>query len=488
MAFDAANNSHSSRSHFQKSVSLQDWWLTKPQTDDGRPTIGVSGLTCSSQLSRVERCFSSAPIIKAYDFFELETVDGICVILQGYINKEKTLENGFSSEVFDHFVIGFPIYWEEYCTSCPKRKSSDECVPRADEDMKDSIEGHEHGNFDDINTTEDCKEIDFSNKASTTPHEECIMKPEDKVLFERPSEIEDERLKNNGLKFSGRRTTRSMTKMPTNKSLSNLNTKNLDESQIDTKDLLRKQNMKASKEKQESDSMSGSKSKRKLRFESSPNKVSMERYVNAKVVSPESLSGKRSRSGRVLLPSLEFWRNQTVVYDSGMERQVTGVRDVPQSSKDLNGLDIRLLHFFLGHGNREHSVFHGCFHLIHLSILRQPEPSGELPAAAFDSMPCIVFIFFLHISLATDLKDPVVFNLHLDFFFLDPRKIGLEHMGFWGFLPIHTGVCQRREGDEMGKSLKGSQTSSENGSKTLLRRPPKKLGMIDIFYCFCKVS
>ncbi|KAJ9548311.1 hypothetical protein OSB04_020854 [Centaurea solstitialis] len=32
-----------------------------------------------------------------------------------------------------------------------------------------------------------------------------------------------------------------------------------------------------------------------------------------------------------------------------------------------------------------------------------------------------------------------------------------------------------------GKSLKGSQTSKLNGSKMLLRRPPKKLGMIDIF-------
>ncbi|KAL4591003.1 hypothetical protein LXL04_003951 [Taraxacum kok-saghyz] len=69
---------------------------------------------------------------------------------------------------------------------------------------------------------------------------------------------------------------------------------------------------------------------------------------------------------------------------------------------DINGLDIRLLSFFLGHSNREHSVFHGCFHLIHLRILWQPKPSGEFSAAALDAMPCIVFIFFLYISLATD--------------------------------------------------------------------------------------
>lgn len=31
-------------------------------------------------------------------------------------------------QVFDHFVIGFPSYWEEFSTSCPQRRSSDECV------------------------------------------------------------------------------------------------------------------------------------------------------------------------------------------------------------------------------------------------------------------------------------------------------------------------------------------------------------------------
>ncbi|KAL7595387.1 hypothetical protein Lser_V15G28649 [Lactuca serriola] len=214
MAFDAADNSPPSRSHFKKSVSLRDWWLTKPQSDDDRNTIGVSGLTSTSQLNRAERCFSSAPIVKAYDFFELETVDGVCVILQGYINKEKTLGSGFSSEVFDHFVIGFPSYWEEFSTSCPQRRSSDECVSTAHEDEKHSIE--QHGKFHDMNTRlEDCKDEVLSSKStSLSPHG--------------PTET-------------------------------------------------------------------------------------------------ECYSGKRSRSGRVLLPSLEFWRNQTVVYDAGLDRQVTGV-------------------------------------------------------------------------------------------------------------------------------------------------------------------
>lgn len=67
-------------------------------------------------------------------------------------------------------------------------------------------------------------------------------------------------------------------------------------------------------------------------------------YGSANILSPESFSGKKSRSGRVLLPTLEFWRNQTVVYDA--DRKVTGVlegtyvtpssRDISEDNKEFN--------------------------------------------------------------------------------------------------------------------------------------------------------
>ncbi|KAG8362649.1 hypothetical protein BUALT_BualtUnG0054600 [Buddleja alternifolia] len=60
------------------------------------------------------RVFSSAPILKRYDMFTLQTADGICVIIKGFINKARTVENGFPSDVFNHFVFGFPPYWKEY--------------------------------------------------------------------------------------------------------------------------------------------------------------------------------------------------------------------------------------------------------------------------------------------------------------------------------------------------------------------------------------
>ncbi|XP_050380715.1 uncharacterized protein LOC126797965 isoform X2 [Argentina anserina] len=47
--------------------------------------------------------------------------------------------------------------------------------------------------------------------------------------------------------------------------------------------------------------------------------------VNMKIISPESLSAGRSRSGRLLLPPLEFWRNQTAIYDK--DHGVIGIEE-----------------------------------------------------------------------------------------------------------------------------------------------------------------
>ncbi|PWA35040.1 SANT associated [Artemisia annua] len=52
--------------------------------------------------------------VALYVFKGIETVDGIHIILDGDINKNQTLENGFPDKVFDHFKIGFPRHWEEF--------------------------------------------------------------------------------------------------------------------------------------------------------------------------------------------------------------------------------------------------------------------------------------------------------------------------------------------------------------------------------------
>ncbi|KAL1538913.1 hypothetical protein AAHA92_27600 [Salvia divinorum] len=96
----------------QKSVLLQDWWLIKVGTDTHGKRLGIGGSTLEG--NRGIRCFSSAPIVKRHDAVTLETDDGITLMVHGYLNRSRTLENGFSQEICDHFLIGFPYYWEEF--------------------------------------------------------------------------------------------------------------------------------------------------------------------------------------------------------------------------------------------------------------------------------------------------------------------------------------------------------------------------------------
>nr|GEU39984.1 hypothetical protein [Tanacetum cinerariifolium] len=158
-----------------------------------------------------ERCFSTAPILKVNGIVELETVDGVCVILQGFINKERTLENGFSSEVFKHFVFGFPVYWETFATSFPEGGSTDKCVSQAHEDGKDSFEGHAgnlSGNPQDFDSCyvdmglPEAEDTGLSNKTSGVPtassndipHEHVIESGHEVLIKKSPvrSEFEDD--------------------------------------------------------------------------------------------------------------------------------------------------------------------------------------------------------------------------------------------------------------------------------------------------------
>ncbi|KAG5550173.1 hypothetical protein RHGRI_015206 [Rhododendron griersonianum] len=60
-------------------------------------------------------------------------------------------------------------------------------------------------------------------------------------------------------------------------------------------------------------------------------------------VSPESSSFKRSRSGRLLLPTLEFWRNQLVIYDG--DHQITGIQEGPRDVEPSRGLFPKNIYF-----------------------------------------------------------------------------------------------------------------------------------------------
>ncbi|KAL0450253.1 UNVERIFIED_CONTAM: hypothetical protein Slati_1581700 [Sesamum latifolium] len=93
-------------------VLLHDWWLIKADADSDGKRLGVGGFT--SKESQGIRSFSSAPIVQRHDAVTLKTVDGMTILIHGQINRSRTLENGFSQEVCDDFVIGFPYYWDEF--------------------------------------------------------------------------------------------------------------------------------------------------------------------------------------------------------------------------------------------------------------------------------------------------------------------------------------------------------------------------------------
>ncbi|XP_050235377.1 kinetochore-associated protein KNL-2 homolog isoform X2 [Mercurialis annua] len=115
----------SDTSYFQKTVTLRDWWLVISDGDKFKKGLAVSGFTCTGKKQAM-RVFHSAAITKRFDAFTVETADGIIVVFQGFINKLRTAENGFSSEVFKHFLFGFPPCWEECAGKWAKQARAEE--------------------------------------------------------------------------------------------------------------------------------------------------------------------------------------------------------------------------------------------------------------------------------------------------------------------------------------------------------------------------
>ncbi|CAN6690015.1 unnamed protein product [Malus baccata var. baccata] len=71
------------------------WFLVNQNLGINQGLI-AGGFKFSDELLRE---FSSAPISKRFDIFTLETLDGICVAIIGFINEQNTIENGIPSEV-----------------------------------------------------------------------------------------------------------------------------------------------------------------------------------------------------------------------------------------------------------------------------------------------------------------------------------------------------------------------------------------------------
>ncbi|KFK24709.1 hypothetical protein AALP_AA8G014700 [Arabis alpina] len=114
---DSENRSSSS---FQRTVILRDWWLVKCSKEVEGKRFGVAGteITASVVEKRAMRVFTSSPIIKAFDIFTLQASDGICITLQGFLDKKRVVESGFIPEISREFIFGFPPCWEQICNKC----------------------------------------------------------------------------------------------------------------------------------------------------------------------------------------------------------------------------------------------------------------------------------------------------------------------------------------------------------------------------------
>uniref|UniRef100_A0A7N0TKX3 SANTA domain-containing protein n=1 Tax=Kalanchoe fedtschenkoi TaxID=63787 RepID=A0A7N0TKX3_KALFE len=119
---NAAYKPANSSSHFVKTVVLREWWLVRSREEYEGRTLAISGLPVNERAVRV---FTSAPVVKRYSVFTVETADGVYVFLNGFINRLRTTEGGFSSEDFKDFLFGFPHNWELYAR---KKLVDNECL------------------------------------------------------------------------------------------------------------------------------------------------------------------------------------------------------------------------------------------------------------------------------------------------------------------------------------------------------------------------
>ncbi|GMH23092.1 hypothetical protein Nepgr_024935 [Nepenthes gracilis] len=241
----------SSSSHFFKTVCLHDWWLIRAESGIVGKKLAVSGLEFAEQGAK--RMFSSAPITRRLDLFTLETADGVFVILSGYINKRHTIRNGFSSEVFGHFLLGFPPDWEECAERCFEGGMDAEAVSKSG---KDSV-------------------MTRIRSTSSTPKKSLKGETPSKAGNGRDAPCEKTQVSQDDRKV-----------------------------QSETEGCI------------PCSAASG------IQHDVTPVGAGIKM---GRSDSSNALNFKRSRSGRLLLPTLEFWRNQVPVYDA--DHGICGIRE-----------------------------------------------------------------------------------------------------------------------------------------------------------------
>ncbi|XP_028775584.1 kinetochore-associated protein KNL-2 homolog isoform X1 [Neltuma alba] len=277
-------------SAFLPTVCLHNWWLVRAETDFHGRLLAVAGYP-SRNRQDAKRVFVSAPIIKRHDLSTLETADGIYLIIIGFINELQTKENGFPCEVFNHFIFGFPPDWEG-------------CVVNF---FKEVATGIDSGNI-----------ITSNEEEPTSPVTPIHSQGEIDELSEHSvggsaSRKSRTRLRNTENQCSARKVVLGHARPKMTMSNRKMNR---------SKSADPKRKMKPLSADTTRGSLSVKRSKKRINFDS---------HEKSSAVSPDLSNFRRSRSGRRLLPPLEFWRNQMPVYDA--DHSLTEILDGAQSQK-----------------------------------------------------------------------------------------------------------------------------------------------------------
>ncbi|KAH1216662.1 Kinetochore-associated protein KNL-2 [Glycine max] len=355
-------------SSFRRTVTLYDWWLVIAKNDFQGKRLAVAGV--SSRKDEATRVFVSAAVIKRYDVFSLETADGICVIIRGFINEQRTLENGFSAEVFHHFLFGFPPDWERYALDCFKEE------PTTDADL---------GSVVPDNAPASCPKILSDGVEKSIPT--CLVSPEEASGDHEMSFPENECNVSGGKSRSARLhdikvyqqkkpASGGSLKHPNNENSTSVALENCDvkglkspatpiqsqsSRQLSTSpgQVIKKSASKISrtlspktegcyKKKRVTVETKVVMPKGKLNKSASALKNPREKDLSPlakgsqqkiSTFTPESLSFRKSRSGRLLLPPLEFWRNQIPIYNA--DHEITEIRDGASLISPCRGLAIK---------------------------------------------------------------------------------------------------------------------------------------------------
>uniref|UniRef100_A0A0D9ZJ91 SANTA domain-containing protein n=1 Tax=Oryza glumipatula TaxID=40148 RepID=A0A0D9ZJ91_9ORYZ len=121
-------------------VELFDWWLKRVEGDDRK--VRIAGHT---ERNHKPHLFTSAPIVKRHKACMLEAEDSIIVLIDGPLDLSQMENNGYSLEVCEKFMTGFPCLWESY--NLGSQPSGSNTSNSRDGQTKFYLERFQIGNF-----------------------------------------------------------------------------------------------------------------------------------------------------------------------------------------------------------------------------------------------------------------------------------------------------------------------------------------------------